>query len=44
MNYYIKILKNGCVSYIRTLSKLSSGSNTITTLNSDTVLFMYDNV
>ena len=40
---YIEILENGAVSYIGSLSNPSSGSNTTTTLNNDTVLFMHDN-
>ena len=40
---YIEILENGAVSYIGSLSNPSSGSDTTTTLNNDTVLFMHDN-
>ena len=41
---YIEIFKNGAVSYIGSLSNPSLGSNTITILNNDTVLFIHDNV
>ena len=43
VDYYVKILENEAVSYIELLSNPSSRSDTITILNNDTVVFVYDN-